>query len=173
MQLYLFLRAHFTPARLHAMGILDSPVCGKCLKDHGDLIHLTWRCPKLRLYWVGVLNTINSVFQTSIPLNTKPCLLGIFDDFPLMAPTREVVARALFQAWRVILRHWKSTDSSSNKEWIQCMGESLRLEKYIFQHRGHPHKFDNLWSPWLDTPGLSPLELVIDRLLVGQQWRPA
>lgn len=47
MQLYVLLRAHFTPARLHKMGILDSPICGKCSRDHRDLIHLTWRCPNL------------------------------------------------------------------------------------------------------------------------------
>lgn len=85
MQLYLLLRARFTPARLHVMGILDSPVCGKYLRDRGDLIHLTWRCPKLHPYWVGVLNT-NKVFQTSIPLKPKPCLLGILDDLQLPAP---------------------------------------------------------------------------------------
>lgn len=47
------------------------------------------------------------------------------------------------------------------------MEETLRLEKYIYQHTGRPGKFDNLWGTWLDTPGLSPLELVMDRLLIG------
>lgn len=112
-------------------------------------------------------NAINSVFQTSIPLDPKPCLLGILDDFQLPVLAREAVAIAVFQARRVILRHWKSTKSPSHKEWVQCMGETLRLEKYIYQHRGRPRKFDNLWGPWLDTPGLNRLELVIERLLNG------
>lgn len=93
---------------------------------------------------------INAVFQTSIPLDSQ-----------LDIPVREAVARALLQAWRVVLRYWKSTDSPPQK-WIQCIGETLRLEKYIYQHRGNPRKF-----PWLDTPGLSPLELVMDRILVA------
>lgn len=103
MQLYLLLRVHFTPARLFTMGVLDSPLYGKSSRDHVDLIHLTWRCSKLHLYWTGVMNTINSVFKTSILLKPKPCLLGILDDFKLSVLTREAVARVVFQAQRVKL----------------------------------------------------------------------
>lgn len=45
MQLYI-LRAHYTPVKLHKMGILDTPTCSKCSRDQRDLIHLTWWYPK-------------------------------------------------------------------------------------------------------------------------------
>lgn len=41
MQLYLLLRVYFTPTRIFAICNLDSPLRGKCSRDHGDLIHLT------------------------------------------------------------------------------------------------------------------------------------
>lgn len=78
---------------------------------------------------------------------------------------RQAVARALFQACKLILRHWKATEPPVLKEWIAQMRESIRMEKYVFQHRGRPGKFERLWMPWLDTPGLSPVDLVMDRML--------
>lgn len=66
-QLYIVLRVHLTPARLHRMGISESADCTRCARDHGDLIHLLWRCPKLHLYWRGVLTTINKVFLVNVP----------------------------------------------------------------------------------------------------------
>lgn len=68
-QLYIILRAHRTPTRLHAMGLLTDPICGRCKRDRGDLIHLIWRCPKLHRYWTNVLEILNGVFQSTIPLD--------------------------------------------------------------------------------------------------------
>lgn len=48
------------------------------------------------------------------------------------------------------------------------MGAILQLKKYIFQHRGSIGKFDKLWAPWLDTPGLTLLHLIMDRLVIGR-----
>lgn len=137
MQLNKLLRAHFTPVKLHKMGILDTPTCSKYLRDHGDLIHLTWGCPKLHTYSAGVMQTLNAVFQISIPLDPKPCLLGILDDFQLTVHIKEAVARALFQARRVIPRYWKSTDSPFYKDRVLCMGETLGFTLAVpAAHRG-------------------------------------
>lgn len=123
-----------------------------------------WKCPKLHLYWSGVVNTINKVFQVSIPTDPKPCLLGILDELLIKEHSKQASARALFQAQ--IIRHWKATDSPTLKVWIAQMEDTLRLEKYIYQHKGRPHKFNKLWDPWLDSPGLSPVDLVLDRMLL-------
>ena len=40
----------------------------------------------------------------------------------------------------------------------------LRLEKLIYQRRGARGKFDSMWAPWLNVPGLAPVDLVYDRL---------
>lgn len=46
------------------------------------------------------------------------------------------------------------------------MGNTIRLEKYIYQHRGSTKNFEKIWDPWLAIPGLAPVDLIIDRLLV-------
>lgn len=140
--------------------------CPRCLSDHGDLIQLLWRCPKLHRYWTGVVSTLNSAFQVTVQMDTKPFLLGIVDDIPTGDDQKQAIARALFQARKLILRHWKAVVPPALREWLAQMGDTLRLEKYIYQHRGRPQKFDKLWSPWLDTPGISPIDLVMDRLLL-------
>lgn len=81
-QLYLLLRVHYTPARLVRMGVRDDPSCTRCMRDHGDLIHMLWRCPKLHIYWKDVLGTINQVFKVHRTGHPKLCLLGILDDVP-------------------------------------------------------------------------------------------
>lgn len=66
-QLYILLRVHYTPARLASMGVRSDPECTRCNREHGDLVHLLWRCPKRHRYWSQVLDTINRVFQAKIP----------------------------------------------------------------------------------------------------------
>lgn len=114
--------------------------------------------------WRGVNNTINSVFQVNNPLDPKPCILGIFDDLVEEDNPKQAIAQALFQAHKLIPRGWKVTEPPTLKEWITQMGATLRLEKYIFKHWSRPGKFDRLWSSWLNTPGLSPVDLILDRL---------
>lgn len=163
-QLYILSRVHYTPARLVRMGVGTDPTCTRCRREHGDLIHLLWRCPKLHLYWKAVLDTINMVFQVQIPLDPKPCLLGIIDDLLTGDILKQAVNRTLFQARMLILRHWKSEDPPTKQEWITQMGNTIRLEKIIFQHRGTSKKFEKLWAQWLGVPGLALVDLVIDRL---------
>ena len=164
-QLYIVLRVHYTPARLYKMGIRPDSNCTRCTRDHGDLIHLLWRCPKLHLFWSGVVTLLNRVYLTNIPVDPKPCLLGIIDDMSLDDNSRQAILRALFQARRLILRHWKAVDPPTLKEWITQMGDTIRMERYVYQHRGCSRKFEQVWAPWLDSPGLSPVDLVMDRLL--------
>lgn len=129
MQLYLLLRIHFTPARLHAIGILESSMRGKCSRNHGDLIKLSWRCPKLHLYWVGMLNTINSVFTPPFHSTPNRAFWAYWMTLNYRPPQERWWLK-LFQARRVILQNWKFSDPPSHKEWIQCMGGTLRLEKF-------------------------------------------
>lgn len=67
---------------------------------------------------------------------------------------------------KFILRHWQSTEPPTVKEWQNQMGDTIRLEKNIYQHRGSVRKFNKIWVPWLEVPGLALAELVMDRLLM-------
>lgn len=101
-----------------------------------------------------------------IPNDLKQYILGILDGLPIDNNPKQAIPRALFQARILILRGCKATEPPTVKEWINQMGVTLHLKKYIFQHRGRPGKFGALWSSWLNTPGLSPVVPILDRLLL-------
>lgn len=90
------------------MGLLETPVCSKCFRDQGDLIHMIWHCPKLHRYWMSVTESINSVFSTDFKLNPKSCLLGVLDQYQSTKQTKAAISRALFKARKLILQYWKS-----------------------------------------------------------------
>lgn len=159
MQLYLLLRVHFTTARLFAIGILDCSLCGKCSRDYGDLYPFDLAMPRIALTLSGSVEYYKlcvSDLDSTWPQNVS---FRYIRWFSITGPhKREAAARALFQARRVILWHWKSADPPSNKEWVKRMGENLRLEKYIYQHKGRSHKFDNLWGSLAGYPRIEPAQ---------------
>lgn len=165
-QLYVLLRVHYTPARLVRMGVREDPSCSRCMRDHGDLIHMLWRSPKLHIYWREVVKILNRVFQIQLVEHPKLCGLGIIDEIPAEESSRLAITRALFQARLLILGHWKSTNLPTVKEWLAQMGNTIRLEKYIYQHRGSAKKFEKIWVPWLAVLGLAPVDLIMDCLLM-------
>lgn len=61
--------------------------------------------------------------------------------------TRTATKRALFQARKTILMGWKSATPLTVKSWIEHTGDTLIQERYIYQHRGSPGKFEKLWGP--------------------------
>ena len=126
---------------------------------------MLWLCPKLHIYWAGVTDTLNTVFQVLIPLDPKQCLLNLLDELEWEPLTREAITRALFMARKLIMRHWISEEPPTVREWITALGSTLRMEKVIYQHRGCSGKFERLWDSWLGTPGLAPDDLVMDRIL--------
>lgn len=138
-QLYIVSWAHYTPLWLHCIGNLQTPLSARCITRTGDLIHLLWSCPKLLHYWTEVINTINSVFHITIPLEPTRCLL---DDLQLMKLQVVAVNKALFQARKLLLQLRKSQRAPTHKEWVLNMGHTLPLKKVFFHHRGSPNKFD-------------------------------
>ena len=164
-QLYIIFRVYYTPHRLQLMGMQNEDTCTRCERDHGDLIPLLWRCPKLHKYWAEVVSTVNSVFGVSIPVDPRLCLLGVLGEYVVEVYTRDAVHRVLFQARKLIMFYWKSENPQSSREWIVKIRDMLRMEKLIYQHRGSTRKYENLWAPWLDAPGLSSVDLVMDKLL--------
>lgn len=158
-QIYILLRTYYITHRLHLMNLQDELTCTRCKRDHGDLIHMLWRCPKLHTYWEGVVRKVNSVF-VNLSQDPRACLLGALEEYEWEGHSREAVHRVLFQARKLIMTYWKSEKPPTIKEWTDNINATLRLERLIYQHRGSMQKFEKLWAPWLDVSGLAPLELV-------------
>lgn len=158
-----FYKVHYTSAKLVRMGVRDDPSCTRCMRDHGELIHMLWKCPKLHIYWKEVVGIINRVFQIQLVEHSKLCLLGIIDEVTVEETSRLAIARVLFQARKLILRHWKSTDNPTVKEWLTQMGDTIRLEKCIYQHNKIRKNVGIMASsPWFSPcrPDYGPLTYV-------------
>lgn len=67
--LYIVLRTHYTPTKLHKLGLVRDAISSKCRRDHGNLIHALWCCSKLHRYWTKVVDTINRAFRLQLKWN--------------------------------------------------------------------------------------------------------
>lgn len=93
------------------------------------------------------------------------CLLGALE-IPSLTPSSHIaVLRLLFIARKAIARHWITPRIPSGRQWLEQVNRLLIREKLTYQHRNVLKKFYTMWQPWLDTPGLGPTQLVMDRLL--------
>ena len=162
-QLFIIHRTYYTPEKLYKWRRRDDPFCPRCLVDNGTLIHMLWRCPKLQRYWGAVVDTVNSIWNLQLPMDPKSCLLGCLDEERYMPDTYTAILRTLFLARKLIAKKWLSVTAPTYTEWIISVNDSLVREQLTYKHRGKMGKFENIWGPWLDTPGLATLRLTQDR----------
>lgn len=90
-------------------------------------------------------------------------MLNLLDEFEWENHTREAVNRTLFLACKMIMLHWKSETPPTVKVWVVAVGNTMRMEKRIYQHMGCSRKYEKLWDLWL--PDLAPADLTMDKLL--------
>lgn len=111
---------------------------------------------------------INTVFKISLPMDPRFCILN---DLEAVVPDKQhiiAVTRCLFHAGKLVVQRWMASTTPTLDLWVTAMNHVLKLEKYTYQHRGAFTKFEKLWAPWLDAPGLASLDLICDRLL---EWK--
>lgn len=162
--LFLIHRAYRTPIQLHRWGRRDSPLCPKRCGEEGSLIHLMWRCPKLHCYWGDVTDTISSVFQIRVPLDPLICILGAIDEEIYPPPNNIAIIRLLYLARKLVARFWLSVNVPTKKQWIEQVNYILIREHLTYQHRNASRKFNSIWQPWLNSPGLAPPQLIMHRI---------
>lgn len=108
---------------------------------------------------------VNKVFKISLPMDPRFCILNDIETVVQDKHCVTAVTRCLFAARKLVAQRWMASTAPTLVLWIAAVNRVLKLEKYTYQHRGVYAKFEKLWAPWLDVPGLAPLELVRDRLL--------
>lgn len=118
-------------------------------------------------YWKAVLNTINTIWNINLTRDPKLGLLGMLDEEQYTPHVHTAILRLLFLARKLIARKWLSPVPPTHAEWIREVNDTLVRENLTFQHRGAPQKCNSIWEPWLNTPGLAPLQLVQNRILGG------
>lgn len=149
--LYLLHRVYRTPSQLCKWGNCNTPICPKCERDHGDLIHLLWRCLKLFHYWTEVLDVISQVFMFSIPQTPVVCLLGVLEEESLTPQAHTAVLRLLYIARKLIAQYWIVSRVPTRWQWVELVNKLLIREKLTYQHRNVSRKFYSMWQSWLDV----------------------
>lgn len=116
------------------------------MKDHGDLMHMFWKCPKLFRYWKESLDVISQVFVTVIPRSPMMCLLGPLDVETLTPSNHTAILCLLYVARKLIAQLWFTPSASSRQQWIEKVNKLLIREKLTYQHRNAPREFYTLWQ---------------------------
>lgn len=153
--LYLVHRVYRTPLFLHKIGVRDSPLCNRCNIHPAGLPHMFWNCPKLVRYWNGVLYRINTVFSISIDATPLTCILGHVEDLSSTPENKLAIARVLYMARKVIVRHWLDPQPPTFTEFINKVQWLISLEKGIYLKRDMTAKFEKIWADWLEFSGPS------------------
>lgn len=163
-QLFLLHRAYKSPALLYKIGLRADSACPRCGQGDAHLMHMMWDCSALQGFWREVVNTINTVHGLQLMPDPKLCILGITDTPDPDSPIAISLARMLFQARKLVAQHWIRPSPPALREYINRMNNVIRLEKAVYSKRKVLHKYEALWGPWLDTPGLPSAILLLDRV---------
>lgn len=76
-----------------------------------------------------------------------------------------MIIRLLYLARKLVAQYWMSPVVLTKKQCVNYVNSLLLREQLTFHHHNALHKFDLIWQNWLNTPGLAPQILVMDRLL--------
>lgn len=166
-QFYLLHRVYRSPAFLHKIGIRADSLCPRCGQEGAHMLHMVWECPELGSYWRDVVELVCKVFSIRLPLVPKVCVLGLVEDSAESLPNTLGILRMLFQARKLIAFHWLRPSPPTMREYIARLNHVIRLEKGVYIKRKAPQKFENIWGPWLDSPGLPTQILLRDRIQLG------
>lgn len=121
--LFLLHTAYHTTIQLHHWGRRDSPICPKCCREEGSLIHLMWHYPKLFRYWNYVTEAIATVYKVKVPLDPIICLLGAVDEEIYIPPVNIAVLRLLYIARKQVARFWLSLHTPHKKTMSRTHGQ--------------------------------------------------
>lgn len=146
------------------MGLWPDSNCPRCNCPDAHLLHMLWGCTALQAYWTAVVDLLNRIHNFNRSPNPKLCVLGITDDLDSETPIMLSVSRLLFQARKLIAQHWIRPTPPALSEYTSRVNNIIRLEKAVYVKRNTYHKFEAIWGPWLDTPGLPSQILLQNRI---------
>lgn len=145
------------------IGIQADSKCPRCGRTDAHLMHMLCDCSELRVFWTEVLDLVKRVHGLQLSPSPRTCNLGILDTLDSDSQNMLSISRMLFQSWKLVAQHWIRLVPPSIREYVCRMNNIIRLEKAVYVKRNAHHKFEALWGPWLDTPGLPSPILLLNR----------
>lgn len=155
-----------SPALLYRIGVRPDSCCPRCNLEGAHVLHMFWECTALGEFWREVLGIIHVVHHVRLPPDPKGCILGILDDLDEDSPVFLSISRMLFQARKLIAQHWLRPTPPTVREYTDRLNHTIRLEKGVYLKRRATQRFEAIWGPWLDAPGLPSQVLLRDRMFM-------
>lgn len=165
-QIFLLHRVYRSPDFLFKIGVRDDSCCPRCSRPNAHIMHMLWECPRIGQFWTEVLRLIETVFGVVLDPQPKLCILGLIDEIVSPQPRYLGVSRMLFQARKLLAFHWIDPSPPTVTEYIKRMNHILRLEEGVYKKRNALHKFERIWGPWLESPGLPSGPLLHSRMFL-------
>lgn len=124
-QLFIIHRTYHAPYNLHKWQRRDTKLCPRCEVDTGTFLHMLWKCPKFIRYWTEVISSNIRMWNLSLNLDPKLCLMGWLDEELYTPHTYISIFRVPFIARKLMARKWLSTLPRTHNKWFNLINEVL------------------------------------------------
>lgn len=142
-------RWYITPDIAHKYQKEKSPECWRGCKEVGNMSHIWWGCPKIKLYWSEVLNKIKEITEIEIPEDPWICLFHVSLEQTKCNKQKGIVY-LLDAAKSIIPRHWLDPEAPKISEWIKKVDKIYFME--YLRHAGTEDQeiFNTNWEWWTE-----------------------
>ena len=141
-------RSYWTPSKMARLGLREDRNCWRCNKEIGTLLHMLYECEMVHDFWSTVIRHVNDIMETNFTMNPALCVLGILN-VPLSSQKNAWVTLALITGCRIVLRHWKSKERITIKEWKDEIARVASFEQLIHKINNSLHVFQKVWDPYI------------------------
>ena len=145
-------RSYWTPSKMARLGLREDRNCWRCNKEIGTLLHMLYECEMVHGFWSTVIRHVNDIMETNFTMNPALCVLGILN-VPLSSQKNAWVTLALITGCRIVLRHWKSKERITIKEWKDEIARVASFEQLIHKINNSLHVFQKVWGPYIRSIG--------------------
>lgn len=152
---------YYTPSRLHTFNNSISPLCFRCGTEEGTFLHSTWLCPKVKVFWEQVCDSISQIHGIDFPMDPEVCLLGNFTNSNLRnRQAIKLTEMLLIIAKKCIALKWKADTDVPIGLWLSEICSCVPLEKITYSMRSRGELFYKIWKPFLNYINIVPHDLI-------------
>lgn len=143
----LLTRWHHTPAKLHRIFQVNSPLCWRNCGEIATHAHIWWSCPILRPIWSKVVDLIHQITDVLLPLDPWIILLSRHTK-PIGRYKRSLIPHMLNTANTLIPTLWSQPTIPSMKTWLQKISKVNLMQELTHIARGTIERHTLTWAPW-------------------------
>lgn len=109
------------PLRIFQVRKRDSPMCHKCQKCSGKLLHMLWEYDKIHLFWSNVTHFVATKFDLPNMCSPKLCILGVLEEVDLSSYQKLFLRFLLFYARKTVVLQLIYPTVVSLYQWIPSL----------------------------------------------------